>query len=379
MNIKVTRRAAAPFLLLLAFVSDQLTPQKSHATISVQASEITRRFDFRNGAQEWLPEFVGYTQFNQDIYELLAEVRPLPLELGVNGTGFFLQGHNRCDCLVMSLKRRLGVNDGIVAGQRYRVGITVRLASNAQSGCVGIGGAPGESVKLLFGGAQIEPVTFSGPYDTRRMNVESTVATGAGDIANGRPCNLSSTPYVSIERTQQHTREVTADNAGNLWLFVGTGSGFEGLTGLYYQRIDVVLTPLGSPEPNPINPPELLTEANTQNVAAVNAQTLVRDPFPFDTHGFFASDERTFLMMFATNAQLREGETASTVTVLAEDARGLKFQLPVDSVRAVPNFEWLTQIVVRLPNELIGASNVRVSFNLRGASSNQAAINLVSN
>jgi hypothetical protein len=82
-------------------------------------------------------------------------------------------------------------------------------------------------------------------------------------------------------------------------------------------------------------------------------------------------------MLFAANTELLEGESTSTVTVLAEDERGIKFQLPVDSVRRVPDFDWLTQIVVRLPSELTGARNVRVGFNLRGASSNQAGLNVI--
>jgi hypothetical protein len=354
-------------MLILAVTSPSIAPSPGRAA-PAQSPDITRTFDFRDGTLGWQPDFVGYTQYNQDIYELLAELRALPPELSVSGTGFYLQGHNRCDCLVMFLKRRLGAQDGVVAGQRYRASFTVRLASNAQSGCIGIGGAPGESVRLLVGASQIEPVTFVGPYDTRRLNVESTVATLAGNIANGQPCNLNLNPYISIERMQQHVSEVTADSAGNLWLFVGTGSGFEGRTTLYYQGIDVVLTPVGTPEANPVNPPTLLTEENTQNAVAINSQTFTRDPFPFYTSGFFSSDGRTYIMFFAANTQLMEGESLSTVTVLAEDERGIKFQLPVDSVRRVPNFDWLTQIVVRLPNELIGARNVRVSFNLRGAS-----------
>ncbi|MDQ5844154.1 MAG: hypothetical protein M3539_02535, partial [Acidobacteriota bacterium] len=79
-----------------------------------------------------------------------------------------------------------------------------------------------------------------------------------------------------------------------------------------------------------------------------------------------------------TNTELMNGESPSTVTVLAEDEWGLTFQLPVESVRRVPNFDWLTQIVAVLPNEMMGAKDVRVSFNLRGASSNKASIKVVS-
>lgn len=190
-------------------------------TAQAQTSEIRRSYDFRQGALNWQADFVGYTNFNQDIYEMVADVRPLPTELGISGTGFYFQAHNRCDCLDMFLKRRLDAADGIVAGQRYRVSYTVTLASNAQNGCVGAGGAPGESVRLYFGGSQVEPVTFTGPHDTRRLNVESTVGSEAGNIANGRPC-ANPKPFVSIQRTHQHTAEITANAAGELWMYVGT-------------------------------------------------------------------------------------------------------------------------------------------------------------
>ncbi|MXY74268.1 MAG: hypothetical protein F4Y83_04980 [Acidimicrobiia bacterium] len=37
---------------------------------------------------------------------------------------------------------------------------------------------------------------------------------------------------------------VEADSAGSAWLIVGTDSGFEGLTRLYYDRITYTLTPV---------------------------------------------------------------------------------------------------------------------------------------
>lgn len=36
---------------------------------------------------------------------------------------------------------------------------------------------------------------------------------------------------------------VKADDSGGAWLIVGTDSGFEGLTRLYYDRISFTLTP----------------------------------------------------------------------------------------------------------------------------------------
>lgn len=36
--------------------------------------------------------------------------------------------------------------------------------------------------------------------------------------------------------------QITTDDTGRLWLFLGTDSGFEGRTGLYYDVIEVTVT-----------------------------------------------------------------------------------------------------------------------------------------
>ncbi len=63
-----------------------------------------------------------------------------------------------------------------------------------------------------------------------------------GDMANP---NLTPALAGSYELMEQNSGgrefEVTADENGVLWFIVGTDSGFEGLTTLYYDTITVVL------------------------------------------------------------------------------------------------------------------------------------------
>jgi len=63
-----------------------------------------------------------------------------------------------------------------------------------------------------------------------------------GDMANP---NLSSETAGTYELMEQNSVgrnfEVTADENGVLWFIVGTDSGFEGLTTLYYDKITVLL------------------------------------------------------------------------------------------------------------------------------------------
>jgi len=340
-------------------------------------------FDFRNGALGWQADFADYppTTNKNGFYELLAEVRTLPPELGINGTGFYIQGNNHSDDLFMFMKRRLNSADGIVAGQTYQISFTLVFASGAQSGCFGIGGSPGDSVGLKAGASPAEPIALfdaSPVISWLRMNVAKgdqsqgdIAASTTGSIANGIPCGSAPNSYVSIQRTHQHTSLVNANSKGELWLLIGTDSGFEGLTALYYQRIDVTLTPVSPP------PPVLLTDSSTGRASAVDSVTLMREPFSITSaQNFFSSDQRTRVTLFGYNLELKNGEDLSALTAHVEDSQHRVFVLPVESAEEVPNFSWIKGVTVKLPDEFQGAGNVFVKIGLRGTVSNQVVLSI---
>ena len=224
----------------------------TQAAVVAQAIELD--YDFRRGTIGWTADFADYPPNIGTGYQLDARLRFMPRKLTrLPRQGFYIQGHNRSADLFMFLKRRLAIEDGIVAGRTYRIEYVITLASNAATGCVGIGGAPGESVYLKAGASPIEPLSVLQPNGSLRMNVDKgnqstggTAASVAGNIANGIACEQASPyyPFALIERSHQHTTNVTANEGGELWLLVGTDSGFEGLTRLYYQSIRVKLIPV---------------------------------------------------------------------------------------------------------------------------------------
>ncbi len=224
------------------------------AQAAVVAQAIELDYDFHRGTLGWMADFAEYPPNIGTGYQLDARLRFMPRKLTrLPRQGFYIQGHNRSADLFMFLKRRLAVEDGIVAGRTYRIEYVITLASNAATGCAGIGGAPGESVYLKAGASSIEPLAVLQSNGSLRMNVDKgnqstggTAASVAGNIANGIPCEQASPyyPFALIQRIHQHTTNVTANKAGELWLLVGTDSGFEGLTRLYYQSIRVKLIPV---------------------------------------------------------------------------------------------------------------------------------------
>ncbi|HET6890677.1 MAG TPA: metallophosphoesterase [Pyrinomonadaceae bacterium] len=120
--------------------------------------------------------------------------------------------------------------------------------------------------------------------------------------------------------------------------------------------------------------PQLLTETGTGRAVALDSVTWLREPFPVVTSHNFSLDARTRLVLFATHVNLTPGENTSVVTAQAEDSQNRIFPLAVEFVGKVPRFEWLTQVIVKLPDELATVEEVRVSINVRGVSSNKAPL-----
>ena len=104
---------------------------------------------------------------DQSVYELAHELDPLPD--GLEGSGIYVQGHNRSNGLFMFLKRRV---DGLRPDTVYEVSVSVDLATNVLAGLVGIGGSPGESVFVKAWASTVEPLAEEDGNRHLRMNID---------------------------------------------------------------------------------------------------------------------------------------------------------------------------------------------------------------
>ena len=118
-------------------------------------------------------------------------------------------------------------------------------------------------------------------------------------------------------------------------------------------------------------PPQLLTDMDTSKLAVLESVTLLKEPFAVVPEHFFSSDQRTRLVLFGVNLELRPDENLSAITVQAEDSQQRKYLLPVETINRVPGFPWLSQVTVKLPDELQGIGDVWLSVSLRGVQSNK--------
>ena len=204
--------------------------------------------DFSSGAQGFVAGFADYPPANESIFFLQSGHLPLPPATGASGGGLFISGINRSDDLFMYYKGRI---TGLVPNTRYGAGFVLEVATNAPTGCGGVGGAPGESVYLKAGIMVVEPAGVLASDGHLRMNIDKgNQANGGvdavilGNVANSQPCG-EDTPRYELKTVSSGNQEVvaTADAQGRLWLLFGSDSGFESLTALWYTQVSVTLTP----------------------------------------------------------------------------------------------------------------------------------------
>ena len=117
-------------------------------------------------------------------------------------------------------------------------------------------------------------------------------------------------------------------------------------------------SPGASPSPSPSSSPiQLMLDASgpaPDQLAALDSVLFFRDPFPVVNSANLlnqGSDRNTRVVIFATNLQLAQGETSSSVVVNLVDANNQNFDVSAEDVRTVPNFDF-TQVIFRLPNNL---------------------------
>ena len=122
--------------------------------------------------------------------------------------------------------------------------------------------------------------------------------------------------------------------------------------------------------------PKLLTEEGSGRAIALDSVTWLRDPFPVLTNHNFSLDARTRIALFATHVNLTATDNTSVITAQAEDSQNRIFPLAVEFVGKVPRFDWLTQVIVKLPDELANVGEVRVSITVRGTSSNKVPLRI---
>jgi hypothetical protein len=123
----------------------------------------------------------------------------------------------------------------------------------------------------------------------------------------------------------------------------------------------------------------LIAEESSDIGIALESVIFLRDPFPLTNLFNFSSDQRTRIILFGNNLELLPAETISAITAKAEDAQLNEFPLTVEFVGRPVGLEPLTQVVVKLPNNLPAGQSVFISVTLRGQTSNKVRVSIAVN
>jgi hypothetical protein len=122
--------------------------------------------------------------------------------------------------------------------------------------------------------------------------------------------------------------------------------------------------------------PVLQCQPNSNRGVALESVTLKGEPFQSNGGVNWGVDNRTRIVLFATNLTLLNGEGPSAVTADAQDASLARYQLVVEYVGPVPDQAWLTQVVMRLNESLGDVGDVLIGITYHGVTSNRVRVGI---
>jgi hypothetical protein len=229
-------------------------------------------------------------------------------------------------------------------------GSLTQVVQNGTSTTVGSSVSPSSFGQLVTFTATVMAATGAPGTPTGSVTFKDG-ATVLGTIT------LDATGHASINTSTlsigSHT--ITTDFAGT--------NGWLNSTGTFTQAVQ--------------DAPLLLTEENSERLVALDLVIQTRDPFTLTNQFNFSTDLRRRVSLFAWRLGLLPNDTAANVTVQAEDSEARVYNLEVEFIGPAPGLSDTTQVVVRLPDSVIGAPrDLWVKLSLHGPLSNRGVIRI---
>jgi hypothetical protein len=223
-------------------------------------------YDFTSGYEGWTGDFADYPITDSLFCKLAFYRTNLPLPLDVNKYALLITGNNHSDDLFMFIKHKI---TGLLPNTTYKLLIDVELASKYPTNRYGVGGAPGDAVIVGAGASIIEPLKIIN-NDYFRMNIDKIGGVHPGndmDTVGNIGVTDTTTVYALIHRSNaSHLFTVKTDAGGEVWVCIGTDSGYESTTTLYYNKIKLTFNSATTGiDDNKNNPAEFLLCQNYPN------------------------------------------------------------------------------------------------------------------
>lgn len=199
--------------------------------------------DFSNDYDGWEGGFSDWGPTAENGWNFIFKRSALPAPLNEDLQSLQIGGTNLSDDLFMFLKRKI---TGLKPNTHYTIFFELEIASNAASDGVGVGGSP-SALTIKAGSSVKEPLSAFIPSRNlyQMQNIDKGDQTVAGRdvvILGNVGVKAGQKEYGLISRSNEPKPHIGKTNErGELWALVGTDSGFESRSVLYYKSIKITL------------------------------------------------------------------------------------------------------------------------------------------
>ncbi|MDQ6420407.1 copper amine oxidase N-terminal domain-containing protein [Paenibacillus sp. LHD-117] len=218
--------------------------------IQAKGESVSHTFKFDQGQDGWEGGFADLpVAYNPDIYNLSFDRELIKLEDNSTNYGLKLNGMNRSDDLFMFAAKKIS---GLAPNTTYDASLAFKLYTDQAGGMVGVGGALGEAVHIKAGFVATKPevvrldhVHEVEPFYILNADKGNQATEGADLKIVGNMVKPDDTVEGFQSKTMNHQATLKSNAAGELFVIIGSDSGYEGLTTWYLDDVQVDLVPKG--------------------------------------------------------------------------------------------------------------------------------------
>ncbi|MFD0669967.1 copper amine oxidase N-terminal domain-containing protein [Cohnella sp. GCM10027633] len=218
------------------------------ASIAIPDSSIRLAYDFVKDDGGWKTGVADLpVDYQSQDFQIKTKVDAVKLADGTTVRGMLLGGMNRSDDLFLYMTKKLSGTDGLKPNTTYEVKLRFDLATEEADGSFGVGGSPASSVYVKAGVVGKAPAVVKDDSDASmpyyRLNLDKgNQSTDGKDVAllgNVAKPNADKSGFQLKKFERTFTAKSNA--AGELYVILGTDSGYEGLQTHYFTNIDLTL------------------------------------------------------------------------------------------------------------------------------------------
>jgi|LGOV01.1.fsa_nt_gb hypothetical protein len=171
-----------------------------------------------------------------NFYEYKYGITTSPVEN--MGKAIRIDGSNHSDDMFMGFYKKI---NGLEANKTYIYKLSFDIGTNVSGGMMGIGGSPGSSVYVKAGilsSAPISELNEQNYYELTNLDKanQSQSGTDLKVVSNMKKVSGDYSEAFEYKTVVNHFI-ATTNELGEAFILVGTDSGFEGLTTVYYDNI----------------------------------------------------------------------------------------------------------------------------------------------